>query len=109
MEVLEVMQMKTITDNLGKRHLQSVPLVCPATTEQMEALKGEERIALKCPTVGGDVLAVINKPVFFANRKEEISSRIFGTWSLKHPKVENILAQGDWLVTGESMNFVKKI
>lgn len=109
MEVLEVLQMKTITDNVGKRHIQSVPITCTCTNEQKEALEKEASIALKCKDAGSDVLAVINKPVFFANRKEEICARTLGTWSQKHPKAENYIAQGDWCVTGESMRFVKRI
>jgi hypothetical protein len=35
---------------------------------------------------------VIENPVFFENRKEEISARIFGTFSTKHPKIERIVA-----------------
>lgn len=60
--------------------------------EEFEALKGEKRIALKCSRVSQDVLAIIENPVFFENRKEEICTRTFGTFSVKHPKVERIMA-----------------
>jgi ATP sulfurylase len=50
---------------------------------------------------------VIENPVFFENRKEEIATRILGTFSLKHPKVERIMQQGDYLVSGSSMKFIK--
>ena len=109
MELLEVIQMKTITDSNGKRHLFSVPITQSVTTEQATQLKGEKKIALKCSKVSSDVLAVIEEPVFFENRKEEISSRIFGTQSTKHCKVERIMAQGDFLVSGANMRFVHKI
>jgi ATP sulfurylase len=62
------------------------------TKEEHDALKGEARIALKCSKVSEHVLAVIENPVFFENRKEEICTRTFGTTSLKHPKVERIMA-----------------
>jgi 3'-phosphoadenosine 5'-phosphosulfate synthase len=55
------------------------------------------------------VYAIIENPVFYENRKEEISSRIFGTFSIRHPKVENILKQGDFLVSGSKMRFVKNV
>lgn len=58
----------------------------------MEDLKGEKKVALKCSKIGDHVLAVIENPVFFDNRKEEINTRTFGTTSLKHPKVERINA-----------------
>jgi 3'-phosphoadenosine 5'-phosphosulfate synthase len=65
---------------------------------------------LRCPSVcNGDVLAIIENPVFFENRKEEISARIFGTFSTKHPKIERIMQQGDFLISGSRMRYVKKI
>jgi len=108
LQLLEVMQMKTLTDSNGARHLFSVPITQSVTKEQKEQLQGEKRIALRCPSVsGGEVLAIIENPVFYENRKEEISSRFFGTFSLKHPKVERIMAQGEFLVSGSSMRFVR--
>lgn len=110
LQLLEVMQMKTLTDSTGFRHLFSVPITQHVTTEQYEALKTEKRIALRCPKVcNNEVLAVIENPVFFENRKEEICARVFGTFSLKHPKVERIMAQGDYLVSGSKMRYVRKI
>ena len=91
LQLLEVMHMKTLTDASGKRHLFSVPITQSVTKEQYEALKGQTKIALKCSTLSEDVLAVIENPVFFENRKEEICARTFGTFSLKHPKIERIM------------------
>ena len=109
-QLLEVMHMKTLTDSTGHKHLFSVPITQSATKEQFEALKSEARIALRCPKVcNNEVLAVIENPVFFDNRKEELCARVFGTFSLKHPKVENIMKQGDYLVSGSRMRYVKKI
>jgi ATP sulfurylase len=82
--------MRTITDNEGKRHLFSVPITQSVTKEEKEALKDEKRIALKCSAISDDVLAIIENPVFYENRKEEISARVFGVQSRKHPKVERI-------------------
>ena len=109
LQLLEVMQMKTITDAVsGKKTLFSVPITQHVTKEQYETLKGEKQIALKAQG-SNEVLAIIENPVLFENRKEEISTRIFGTSSTKHPKVERIMAQGDYLVSGSKMRFVKKI
>jgi 3'-phosphoadenosine 5'-phosphosulfate synthase len=109
-QLLEVLHMKTITDVTGKRHLLSVPITQHVTKEQADALKGEKQIALKCSALGHDgVYAVIENPVFFENRKEEISARTFGTLSVKHPKVERIMAQGDFLVSGSKMRFVREV
>lgn len=109
LELLEVIQMKTITDSHGKKHLFSVPITQHVTKEQATELKGEKKIALKCSKLTPNVLAVIEEPVFFENRKEEISARIFGTQSVKHCKVERIMEQGDFLVSGARLRFVHKI
>ena len=57
----------------------------------------------------GVVVATIENPVFFDNRKEEICSRTFGTFSTKHPAAAVIMAQGEFLVSGAKMNFHKRI
>jgi len=101
--------MKTITDSNGKRHLFSVPITQHVSKEQYEQLKNEKKIAIKCTKISPDVLAVIEEPVFFENRKEEISARIFGTQSTKHYKVERIMAQGEYLISGNKMRFVTEI
>lgn len=109
LELLESMHMNTITDAEGKRHLMSVPMTQDVSAEQKAELANEKRIAIKCTEVSNDVLAVINNPVFFDNRKEEISTRTFGTSGLKHPKVDRIMKQGDFLISGESMDFVREV
>ena len=109
LELLESMQMKTITDSVGKRHLLSVPITQDVSAEQKAALEGESKIAIKCSALGDDILAVIEKPVFFDNRKEEICTRTFGTFSEEHPKAKTIMEQGDFLVSGESMRFTKRV
>ena len=109
LQLLEVMHMKTITDPLtGKKNLFSVPITCPLSAEEHERLQNAERIVLKCSEVSSDPLAVISKPQFFVNRKEEICARTFGTLSAKHCKAERIMAEGNWLLSGET-KFVKKI
>jgi len=79
------------------------------TKEEVEHLKGEKKVALRCSKLGNHVLAVIENPVFFENRKEEINTRTFGTTSLKHPKVERINAQGDFLISGDKTHFVHEV
>ena len=78
-ELLEVMHMKTLTDSHGDRHLMSVPITQDITKEQKAKFEGKEKIAVRCPKISDQILAVINKPEFFDNRKEEISARVFGT------------------------------
>lgn len=88
MELLESMNMKTVTKN-GERHLMSVPIVQHLTTAQKEAFGDAKNIAL---TWEGNVVAVINNPTFYENRKEEICTRTFGCFEQSHPMAENIMA-----------------
>ena len=109
LELLEVMNMKTLTDAEGKKHLLSVPITQDITAEQKAELEGQEAIAITCSELGNDtILAVINKPVVYDNRKEEICARTFGCMSAEHPKAQTIFAQGDFLISGESMTFTSR-
>jgi 3'-phosphoadenosine 5'-phosphosulfate synthase len=106
MELLESMQMKTVTTKDGKRHLLSVPITMHVTDEQKAELTGASLVSVKW---NGEIVATISKPVFFENRKEEICSRTFGSFSPKHSGAEPIMKQGNWLVSGESMHFMKRV
>ena len=101
--------MKTVSDAHGERHLLSVAITQSVTDEQKAALTGHKKVALKCSAISNDVLAVINDPVFFENRKEEISARQFGCFGFNHPKAEVIKAQGNWNISGSSMHFTKRV
>lgn len=105
LQLLEVMQMKTITEN-GNTELFSVPITQDITAEQKEELKEQKKVALKYK---GKIVAVIEDLVIYDNRKEEICTRTFGTTSLKHPKVERIMAQGDYLISGANTRFVTNV
>jgi hypothetical protein len=89
LELLQVLHTKTLTDEVGNRHLLAVPITQSVTGEQKAAFTGEKKIALKFK---GEVYAVINEPVFFENRKEEIITRTFGTFSTKHPMATLMIA-----------------
>ena len=101
--------MKKITDDQGKKHLLSVPITQPVTKAEKAKLEGKSKIAIKCSKISDQILAVIDEPVFFENRKEEISTRVFGTFGKTHPKIERIMAQGDFLVSGKSMRFLRDV
>ena len=109
LELLEVINMKTITDGEGKRHLLSVPITQSVTAEQRSCFADSPKVALKCTAIGSDnILAVINNPVYFDNRKEEICARTFGCMSANHPCAATIFAQGEFLISGESMRYVNR-
>jgi 3'-phosphoadenosine 5'-phosphosulfate synthase len=106
LELVESMHMKTVSDKNGKRHLMSVPITQHVTAEQKAELEGKPAVAIKW---NGKVLAVMHKPVFFDNRKEEICARTFGCFSAKHPKAETIMSQGDFLISAESTRFFERV
>jgi len=108
-ELLESLHMKTVSDSHGQRHLLSVAITQAVTDEQKAAFTGQKKVAIKCSAISSDVLAVISDPVFFENRKEEICARQFGCFGYKHPKAEVIAAQGNWLISGSSMHFTKRV
>lgn len=105
-ELLQVLHMHTIADEVGHRHLLSVAITQSVTAAQKAELTGQKKVALRYK---GEIYAVINEPVFFDNRKEEIITRQFGTFSAKHPKAEVIMAQGEFLISGASMRFFKRL
>ena len=109
LQLVESMHIKTVTDKNGKAHLMSVPITQHVTTAQKEELSGKPAIAIKCSAISDKVLAVLHKPVFFANRKEEICTRTFGCASEKHAGAEPIWRQGDWLVSAEKTRFFERI
>jgi len=71
-ELLQVLHMHTIADEVGHRHLLSVPITQHVTAAQKAELTGQKKVALR---YNGEIYAVINEPVFFDNRKEEICTR----------------------------------
>ena len=62
-------------------------------------------MAIKCGALGNQILSVLEEPEYFLNRKEEISSRVFGTQSQFHPSISKIKDQGDNLISGKRMRF----
>lgn len=110
LELLESMHMNMITSEVdGKKHILSVPITQHITAEDKDRFAGKGKIAIKCTKISQEILAVIEEPVIFDNRKEEIATRSFGTFGKTHPKVERIMAQGDFLISGKSMRFLRDV
>ena len=78
-QLLEVLHFKTLTID-GNTNVQAVPITLPVTQEEHDACKDAVAVALR-NGANGKLMAVIKKPEFFANRKEEVSTRLFGTFS----------------------------
>ncbi|XP_053666080.1 bifunctional 3'-phosphoadenosine 5'-phosphosulfate synthase [Anopheles marshallii] len=77
---------------------QSVPIVLSASETDKQRLEGVSALALH---YNGRVVAVLRKPEFYYQRKEERCARQFGTTNGDHPYIKMILESGDYLVGGE--------
>ncbi|EDQ90282.1 uncharacterized protein MONBRDRAFT_20656 [Monosiga brevicollis MX1] len=97
-EFLQTLHFNAIKQADGSVVNQSVPIVCPATTEQKDAMFNAPAITLQYE---GKAVAIMRKPEFFEARKEERCCRQFGVYDAGHPYIAMIDAYGDWLVGGE--------
>jgi 3'-phosphoadenosine 5'-phosphosulfate synthase len=90
-----------------KRVSMSVPIVLPCTdyTKDMIESSGKKSVALV--TKHGNIVGLLHNPEIYANRKEEIVSRLFGVIDFKHPYIAHIYSGGDWLIGGEIELFEK--
>ncbi|CBJ26660.1 similar to 3-phosphoadenosine 5-phosphosulfate synthase 2 isoform 2 [Ectocarpus siliculosus] len=79
----------------------SVPIVLPCTGFTKESLESSGMTSAALVTKDGDIVAVINDFEIYANRKEEIVSRVFGVIDPGHPYIAHIYSGGDWLIGGE--------
>jgi 3'-phosphoadenosine 5'-phosphosulfate synthase len=80
------------------RENQSVPIVLSATEEDKKRLDGCSAISL---TYEGKIVAILRKPEFYFQRKEERCSRQFGTANPNHPYIKMIMESGQYLVGGD--------
>ena len=109
-ELLEVVQMKTLTDEDGTKFVLSMPLVLSITSNQKAWFTNKEQLAVKCPDLSNHILAIIDKPEIFEYRKEEICARVFGTTTDKHKKIQKIKNdKKDFLISGASMRFLRNV
>ena len=46
-------------------------------------------------------MAIVSNAEFFEHRKEERAARQFGTVDVRHPTVNMIMNDGDWLCGGD--------
>jgi len=84
-----------------KRVSMSVPIVLPCTSYTKATIESSGKKAVALVSKHGKFLAILRNPEIYANRKEEIVSRIFGVIDKGHPYIANIYKGGDWLIGGE--------
>ncbi|CAN0354694.1 unnamed protein product, partial [Discosporangium mesarthrocarpum] len=79
----------------------SVPIVLPCTGFTKAALEGSRASSAALVTKDGTTVAIIRDFEIYANRKEEIVTRVFGVIDPGHPYIEHIYGGGDYLIGGE--------
>jgi len=84
-----------------KRVSMSVPIVLPITAFTRDAILQSGKTLVTLRNKFGHPLAVLRNPEIYANRKEEIVSRLFGVIDKGHPYISHIYSGGDWLLGGE--------
>ncbi|XP_013106333.1 bifunctional 3'-phosphoadenosine 5'-phosphosulfate synthase isoform X3 [Stomoxys calcitrans] len=98
-EYLQTLHFNSILSEDGAfRENQSVPIVLSVTEEMKNKLDGISAITL---THDGKPVAILRKPEFYYQRKEERLSRQFGTCNPNHPYIKMVLESGDYLVGGD--------
>ncbi|BHF78485.1 Bifunctional 3'-phosphoadenosine 5'-phosphosulfate synthase 2 [Sparganum proliferum] len=76
----------------------SIPIVLAVSEEDKIRLSDSPALALYH---GDRLIAVLRSPEFYAHRKVERCSRIFGICDTGHPVIKMIMESGDWLVGGD--------
>ena len=79
----------------------SVPITLPCTEYTRTEIINSGKSAAALVTQMGEIVAIIRDPEIYANRKEEIITRMFGAIDPGHPYVKRIYAGGDYLIGGE--------
>ncbi|CAM9843899.1 unnamed protein product, partial [Chrysoparadoxa australica] len=79
----------------------SVPIVLPCTSYTKRMIEGSGKQAVALVSKNGETLAILRNPEIYANRKEEIVTRVFGVIDPGHPYIDHINSGGDWLIGGE--------
>lgn len=99
-EYLQVLHFNCIRndDEPSMRDNQSVPIVLSCSDEDKLRLSDASAIALH---YNGKPVAILRKPEFYFQRKEERCSRQFGTNNPKHPYIKMINESGTHLVGGD--------
>lgn len=107
-EVLECLYFKTYHQTA----FQAVPIILPITDEECKKVDYVKTTNQELQLINkftGKVVAVIESPSYYNFRKEEISAKIFGTFSKNHPKIKKYFQQGNFLLTGKNIRFLDDV
>jgi 3'-phosphoadenosine 5'-phosphosulfate synthase len=79
----------------------SVPITLSCTSFTKDAIEASDKGAVALVTQMGQTVAILRDPEVYANRKEEIVTRMFGVIDPDHPYIRHIYRGGDYLIGGE--------
>jgi len=79
----------------------SVPITLSCTSYTKSEIENSGKRAVALVTQMGQTVAILRDPEIFANRKEEIVTRMYGVIDPDHPYIQNIYNGGDYLIGGE--------
>ena len=77
----------------------SIPITLSCTSFTKDLITNASAVALV--TQMGQTVAILRNPEIYANRKEEIVTRMFGVYDPGHPYIKHIYSGGDYLIGGE--------
>lgn len=87
-----------LSEDETMRENQSIPIVLSVSEEDKTKLDGVSALSL---SYEGRLVAVLRKPEFYYERKEERCSRQFGISNANHPYVKMVMESGQYLVGGD--------
>lgn len=79
----------------------SIPITLSCTSFTKDSIEKSDKTAVALVTQMGQTVAILRDPEIYANRKEEIVTRMFGAIDPGHPYIANIYKGGDFLIGGE--------
>jgi len=78
-----------------------IPITLSCTSYTKEAIEVSGKTAVALVTQMGQTVAILRDPEIYANRKEEIVTRMYGVIDPGHPYIQHIYTGGDYLIGGE--------
>jgi 3'-phosphoadenosine 5'-phosphosulfate synthase len=85
----------------GTRVSMSLPITLSCTSFTKDSIEASGKSAVALVTQMGQTVAILRNPEIYANRKEEIVTRMFGVIDPGHPYIQHIYSGGDFLIGGE--------
>lgn len=102
-QLLSTLHLNCVTDG-AQKFAMTCPMICPIASK--EGIEGAKAVLLK---YDNKPIAVVHDAQVYANRKEEVCARVFGTFSKNHPFGDRLLQTGDFLLTGSAITKLANI